>query len=239
MATMSATIFCVSRTSDRQVKQLMTAMDAQMRQLQTSNMDLQGRVNELGDLQQRLQVSISTHQRNVRSLSEENKDLKRTTEELDEIKRQYQAQLTRAQTTADTMRDELKSLRELAGDESMKVERLKALNDEQRQRIVELSAQLENLNELQRRSTKMIQMLAMYGDDCKTLGISLKDTSATLRETDTSLGLTAEEMALQLEALRRVTEQLSNVSLERLGRDSAERTAEYDAEALDGLDVIA
>lgn len=223
MATMSATILCVTRTSDRQAKRLMAAMNTQLNQLQQTNDSLHNRVDQLDDLQARLQTSIDAQQaRNKRladerkKLSAENQQLANTTRELDDIKEAYQQQLTKARTTTETLHEELKSLREIAGDESLKVERLSKLNDEQRQRIHDLSEQLENLNELQRRSTKMIQLLALYGDECKTLGLSLKDTSKELRETDTSLGLTAAEMAQQLHALRTVTEQLTHVSLTRV-----------------------
>lgn len=222
VALTSCIIAFLSRTGDHQARMLIEAMNQQLLLLRKTNEELYNRCTTLEELQGRMERSLATQQTNNEKLagenqkfSAENRQLSTTTIELDTIKNQYRDELLQIRSAHESTVIELDKLRMLADDEKEKVERLETLCNEQRERIAAMTEQLENLNELQRKSTQMIQMLALYGDDCKTLGMSLEETSAELRQTDASLGLTATEMAQQLDALKTVTSQLSQVALDR------------------------
>ena len=83
-----------------------------------------------------------------------------------------------------------------------------------RQENDRLKVQVCNLNELQVRSVKMIQNLALYGDQCEEFGRSLSTITGDLQETDNSLGLTAHEMKQQVKALSAVTNALQANALQ-------------------------
>lgn len=164
-------------------------------------------------------TALKTTAQNLRveneRLHESNQALDDTCERFQHLRGEYEGELDKLRAAHEDVVAEVSQLRIIAGDERLKVEQLEELAGEQRERIAEMTTQLENLNELQRKSVRMIQMLTLYGDDCKTLGTGLKDITSELRATDQSLGLTSSEMAVQLSALQAVTQQLRHVAASR------------------------
>lgn len=127
---------------------------------------------------------------------------------LDGVRNTYVALLNENKLIAAQLENEVRQLHELSDAQMDELERLRTLASEQRQQIDALSKQAENLNRLQRESVRMIQQLALYGDECREFNVSLKDISKDLRDTDTSLGLTAKEMGDQLNALASIVSAL-------------------------------
>jgi DNA repair exonuclease SbcCD ATPase subunit len=243
-ALLSCMVGCQNVTSDRQVKRLIEASEAQTHRLAEANATLEGQVNQLKGVEQRLGAATTDFETKLRVASErykkrleelqqtsqalsatvtqigdernrlaaENAELLRTREQFGKTLNDYKIELAKVREAHAAATTALAQLRTLAGDESARIQQLEAINVEQQRRLDEASKQLENLNELQRKSVRMIQLLTLYGDECKTLGVSLKDISGSLHQTDKTLGLTAGEMSLQLRALQTITDELKKVA---------------------------
>jgi len=205
VATQSCFIACLNSAGDRQVRQLVTDMNTQMDRLRFANETLGARVDQLSGVQRQLEALVARQRRH-------GEELNATAAEMRRIKDAYAEQLAVVSAAHDAVQEELAAVQHMAGLGQERVRELEALAAQQRAHITEIETQLVNLNALQRKSTEMIRLLATYGDDCKTLGVSLQSTANDLRETDNSLGLTAVEMAAQLTALQAVTDQLRNVA---------------------------
>lgn len=160
----------------------------------------------------RLSEETEHVQAQVDKLHVENEELRDTCKRLEHLSNEYHTSLHRLREQNACVKRELDEMRELNAESNDRVEQLESLAAQQRERIDELTRQAANLNELQRKSVKMIQMLSMYGDECRTMGISLKDTARELRNTDESLGLTSAEMSTQLRALKLITSQLKDAA---------------------------
>lgn len=157
-----------------------------------------------------INVDELAHQKDV--LTEKCAQLADVESRLSKTQEKYREELGKIKAANDAAQAELAQVKMLAADSSTKIQQLEQLAEKQREQISSMTKQLENLNELQRKSVRMIQMLSLYGDECKTLGIGLKDISSDLRKTDQSLGLSAKEMADQLRALQTITDQLKQVA---------------------------
>lgn len=173
------------------------------------------RLKSLREENQRLGHTVDNLSVERRKFEEENAGLALTKDSFEHTLAAYKQQLEQVQDSHRASAEELVHLRLLSAENDVRVEQLNRMNVSQAEKIGEMTKQLENLNELQRKSTRMIQMLALYGDECKTLGSSLKDTAETLHKTDHSLGLTAGEMSAQVKALQTITDQLKQVALSR------------------------
>jgi len=122
-----------------------------------------------------------TVERQVNLFGAENDELRETRKQIDgEI-----GELREARQAIDAELDELREART-------------ALDSENE----ELKHQVSRLNRLHNESVAMIQNLALYGDKCKQFGKELKTVSTALKQTDNSLGLTAEEFASLLPAFQ-------------------------------------
>lgn len=182
------------------------------RQLQAAEERYKSRIKMLREENQRLGKNVDTLSTERRKFEEENEELTQTKEGFDLTLEAYKKQLAQVQAAHHAAREELQQLQFISEESNARVEQLERINAAQDNKIAEMAKQLDNLNELQRKSTRMIQMLAVYGDECKNMGLSLKDTAATIRKTDKSLGLTAGEMSAQVKALKSVTEALKQVA---------------------------
>ena len=115
--------------------------------------------------------------------SQENDELKETRTRLDQENKEYDAENKKLRATRTRLDEENREF-----DESNRA----------------LTEQVRNLNQLHNNSVKMIRQLALYGDECKNFGRELGDIKDGLAETDDSLGLTAEELKKQVDALSAV-----------------------------------
>lgn len=174
-----------------------------------------GRSKELKEQTEKLEGNVDNLQGEVSRLENTNRDLTFNVDRLGKLNQDYNIQLSRLREAHNLADEEIQQLKLLSSEGDARVKQLETLSSEQRSRIDNLSRQAANLNELQRKSVQMIQMLSLYGDDCKTMGMSLTEVSGKLRQTDNSLGLTATEMKTQITALQKVTQELSSVAAER------------------------
>lgn len=188
-----------------ELRSLMATVDARYK----------ARMSELKENAQRLSTEIDELNSENNELKEHNVKLASTAARFEKLSAAYNESLEQLRRQNEQVSRDLDALRILNGERDVELESLRSLAAEQKARIAELTLQAENLNKLQQKSVRMIQMLSLYGDDCKTLGTSLKETASELRETDKSLGLTSQEMSVQLKALHDVTEQLRTVAAAR------------------------
>jgi len=175
----------------------------------------QERIVEFNAVSGRMQTTVKGLEKENQRLATENDELTKISGRLEELQAKYAEELSRLGRLQDASRREIDTLQALLGSENERVQQLDNLCEQQRGKIAEMTKQLTSLNELQRKSVQMIQMLSLYGDECKTMNVNLKEVSSTLRKTDDSLGLTAQELALQLTALQIVTQQLKRVAADR------------------------
>ena len=239
VALMSATIGCMANMGDRQVHKMITAMKREHKRLRLNIDTLEGKVQKFGELNESYSNANDEHRRvikeaelqykkritslqnenrslnvNLEAFTEENCQLRLHLGSLESINQDYKASLDELRHLNNQCNDQITQMQLLNSESQVRVKELEELSREQRLTIAELTKHADNLNELQRKSVKMIQMLSLYGDECKTMGVSLKEVSNELKETDESLGLTSREMAVQLQALQKVTLELINASSE-------------------------
>lgn len=155
----------------------------------------------LRETEKNLRKTKNDLQKQVQTLSTAVKDSQETIVHLN-------AEITRLQEIHNVLNQELHTARVLSQEQAQHLAAMKDHEIELTNQIAFLEEQAKNLNKLQKKSTKMIQMLALYGDDCKSLGINLKDVSQDLHKTDESLGLKTEEMAQQIKAMSIITKEL-------------------------------
>lgn len=119
--------------------------------------------------------------------------------------------------------DELKDTRRRLDQENKEFDEANRINALENERLAKNNAELEaevarlakeakNLNALYNQSVNMVRQLAMFGDECKTLGHDLRDVAGDLKDTDDSLGLTAEELSRQTAAIQAATAALTKVA---------------------------
>lgn len=208
VAVQSCIIVTMHGLGDKLVSRLVHSMEAQLSQLKHANEALSAEI-----------ATFDLHNKNYRDAIAEHKaqnaEYKEQLGRAEQTQHNLEATLGKVRRAQADSERQVAELRQLGIEERVRVEELEELCGTQRETIEEMSKQLRNLNELQRRSVKMIQMLSVYGDDCKTLGINLRDVSSELRKTDESLGLSTQELQAQLRALRTVTSQLKGVAVQR------------------------
>jgi len=186
------------------------------------------RMKQLRDENSRLSNSVDVLSSERKRFEDENNELTETKKSFDETLAQYRVQIGEVVQAREKAAAELIQLRLLSTESDARANRLERINSSQETKIAEMTKHLENLNELQRKSTRKIQMLALYGDECKTLGVSLKDTASELHKTDQSLGLTAGEMSAQVKALQAITNALKDVARGR-GADEDSDPEDYNS----------
>jgi hypothetical protein len=117
--------------------------------------------------------------------------------------------------------DELKYTRERLDQENAEFDaanaKLVTANKQHEELIRQLEGDVTNLNVLYNESVNMVRQLALFGDDCKTLGHSLKEVAGDLKDTDDSLGLTADELRTQAAAISAATNALLQAAREPAG----------------------
>ncbi len=170
-------------------------------------------------------TDLSAHNREYVSqnsdFAAQNSMLRTSLEEFRAQNDEYKRGVAEAQALNAELKTEIAELSRLKSVSAAEIAQLQQLCDEQRRRIEQLTVQAQNLNTLQRESVRMIQQLALYGEESKALGVSLADVSRDLRETDESLEVTQHEMAQQVNALRFITAALVPRPADALSRPSA------------------
>lgn len=208
MCLVSGALALSASVSDAQVRTLVDAMHranvdlgAKVERLDVLNTEYAQTTRDLQALLATQQTRMNELNASVASIGVERDHLAETSARFERLSAEYAAAL-------DQMRQRNAEILATLERSDAELDSLRSLAVEQRTRIEELS-------KLQRKSVHMIRLLSLYGDECKTLGVALKDTVSGLQQTDARLGLTAEEMALQLKALHAVTEQLRVVAASR------------------------
>lgn len=190
------------------IEKLLDGLEKQNTALRESVSSLQILMLTQKEQTERQKEILEESQHNVETLSQRTAELQKVSLKYREMSEQYREQLNRNAEISAQMEKEIEHLKMLNFDSESRVQELQQLVMDQKSQIVQLAEQAQNLNKLQRQSVKMIQQLALYGNNCKEVGMSLKDVSKELRETDESLGLTATEMQQQLGALEKIMQAL-------------------------------
>jgi hypothetical protein len=208
MCLVSGALAVTASVNDTHVRTLVEAMHR-------ANVDLGARVERLDVLNTEyaqttrdLQALLATQQARMTELNASVVSIGAERDRLAETS-------TRFERLSAEYADALETMRKRNAEMLVTLERSDAELESLRTLAAEQRARIDSLTKLQRKSVHMIRMLSLYGDECKTLGAALKDTVTGLQQTDARLGLTAEEMALQLKALHTVTEQLRVVAASR------------------------
>lgn len=217
MAIQACIIMAIHGIGDRLISNMMKTMERQIDRLEGCNRELEqelvrfNTINEnFSNANKEFRAQLASHKRENATL---HASLEKLSVECDNL-RDHAARLKSAQEAAER---EVLQLRDVAAEENIQLHQMREMCRQQRETIAKMTAQLKDLNQLQRKSVQMIQMLTLYGDECKTLGVSLKDVAGELKQTDESLGLTAQELQVQLVALQTVTQELKRVAVDRGG----------------------
>ncbi len=208
---LSVQSFCIctgGACADRQIDRMLGALKEHNESLRESIHTMERSNEQYREQNERAQEIVQRSERNVEELEQHTSDLERASKELQEQVERSDEALERSRKLSEQMELELETLRELKEAGDHEIEELHSLVVEQKQQIEHLAQQARNLNALQRESVKMIQNLALYGNKCKEFGVSLKEVSSELRQTDESLGLTAGEMQAQVRALNSIVHAL-------------------------------
>lgn len=128
------------------------------------------------------------------------------------FQRTLEKQIVRLSIANDRYDQENKEFSEANRINALENDRLRRNNEELESEVDRLGVEAQNLNVLYNQSVNMVRQLALFGDECKTLGHDLKDVASDLKETDDSLGLTAGELERQTAAIRTATAALMKVA---------------------------
>ncbi len=212
MALQSVCIIAISCVTDRRLESVLNGLREENDELTASIASLSAVGERYRAQAEKLEESCGALERTSNELSERNSDfavqnsMLRTTVEAFRVQNdEYKLYVTETQQLNTRLSDEISELGKLREVSAGEISQLRRLCDEQKIRIEQLTVQAQNLNTLQRESVRMIQQLALYGEESKALGVSLSEVSKELRETDDSLEITQQEMAQQVTALRFIT----------------------------------
>ena len=215
VALQSCIIATANNIGDRMVSHLIGRMESQMNRLNEANEQLEGELKNFDQHNKNYAEANTQFRIQLEGQRTENKSLMANLARLGEVHNDMTISMGQLKKAHAEAQAEINGLRELAGEGKARIDELEALSQKQQGQIQAMEEQLKSLNVLQRKSVRMIQMLSMYGDECKTLGVSLKDVAQELRKTDESLGLTSQELTAQLNALQTVTAELKKVAQSR------------------------
>lgn len=222
----SCAICVISGKSDRDVKRMVKRVRKEMDRLEKHNLQLSDSVSNLRDLNteysdendrfkslvKRAREQAEQSEVQIDKLHASIHKMELSMGKLENLNTDYKQQLAQMREQNAQLSTEIGRIETMGHTQALQVKSLKSLSEEQRDKIDQLTEQARNLNALQRRSVEMIQMLTLYGDDCKVMGVQLRNVSAELHKTDSSLGLTAREMRAQLRALAEVTSALRAIA---------------------------
>jgi hypothetical protein len=216
MALQAVCVIAISCVTDRRLESVLNGLREENDELTASIASLSAvgeryrlQAEQLERTSRELEVHASEYAAQNSDFAAQNSMLRTTVEEFRAENETYKRSVADAQALNAELKAEITELSRLKFVSAAEIAQLQQLCDEQKRRIEQLSVQAQNLNTLQRESVRMIQQLALYGEESKALGVSLADVSRDLRETDESLEVTQHEMAQQVNALRFITAALT------------------------------
>ena len=189
---------------DRRMNRLITSMESINERLRDSTQCLTLQNEQYEHMNRELAATIDKANAENGKLRDRNEELEAIVGSLRQLNEKYNASLSSSQRVCNDLKTRLHETKQLYTATEEELQQLRALVVDQREQIEALKQQAENLNRLQRESVRMIQDLALYGNECQQFGVTLSDISKELRATDDSLGLTATEMQQQLDTLNTI-----------------------------------
>ena len=189
---------------DRRMNRLLTSMESINERLRESTQCLTLQNEQYEHMNRELAATIDKATAENGKLRERNDELEAIVGSLRQLNEKYNASLSTSQRVCNDLKTRLHETEQLYTATEEELQQLRELVVDQREQIDALKQQAENLNRLQRESVRMIQDLALYGNECQQFGVTLSDISKELRATDDSLGLTATEMQQQLDTLNTI-----------------------------------